>query len=129
MKEEVKSLGALAKMTRMSEMNKLQQDAQRLQEKEVKLNKMIQPYIEQRSELAKKVQKKVKEFNTTESVVYSTEDAMVTKVMLEVAQQCIETIDSYVVSLKDEFLKTSQEAKEKLQKKKPTISGSGTSQK
>ena len=44
MKEEIKSLGALAKMRKMTEMNRLQQEVQRLRAKEIHINDLLQPY-------------------------------------------------------------------------------------
>ena len=41
---------------------------------------------------------------------------MITQVMLEVAQDCVEAMDNDVVGLRERFVRTSQEAKEKLQK-------------
>ena len=64
-KEEFKSLGALAKMKNMIEMNHLQQEAQRLQEKEIQFNNMLQPYQEQIAELVDAVEKKVKDFTAS----------------------------------------------------------------
>ena len=46
MKEEFKSLRAISKMKKMTEMNRLQQEAQQLWEKEIQFNDMLQPYQE-----------------------------------------------------------------------------------
>ena len=129
MKEEVKSLGALAKMKKTTEMNCLQQEAQRLQEKDIQFNNLPQPYQEQITELVDAVEQKVKEFTASKSVIDSTKDPMISQVMLEAAQDCIEAMDKDVAGLKEIFARTSQEAKETLQKKKPVVSGSGTSHK
>ena len=69
MKEEVKSLGALAKMKKTTEMNHLQQEAQRLREKEIQFNNLLQPYQEQIAELIDAVEQKVKEFTTNKSEI------------------------------------------------------------
>ena len=74
MKEEVKSLGALAKMNKMIEMNHLQKEAQRLREKDIQFNNVLQPYQEQIIELVDAVEQKVKEFTASKSVINSTED-------------------------------------------------------
>ena len=47
MKEEIKSLAALQKMRKTTEMNRLQQEAQRLRAKEIHINDLLQPYQEQ----------------------------------------------------------------------------------
>ena len=90
---------------------------------------MLQPYQEQITELVDAVEQKVKEFNTRKSKIDSTEDPMITQVMLEVAQDCVEAMDKEVVGLQERFIRTSQEAKEKLQQEKPAVSGSGASHK
>ena len=84
-KEEVKSLGSLAKMKNTTEMNCLQKEAQRLREKEIQFNNLIQPYQEQIVELVDAVEKKVKEFTASKIELDNTEDSMISQVMLEVA--------------------------------------------
>ena len=54
---------------------------------------------------------------------------MISQVMLEEAQDCVEAMDKEVAGIRERLTRTSQEAKEKLQQEKPTISGSGTSHK
>ena len=46
MREEVKSLGVLAKMKKTTEMNWFQQEAQWLRAKEIQFNNLLQPYQE-----------------------------------------------------------------------------------
>ena len=75
---------------------------------------MLQPYQEQIAELVDAVEKKVKEFTTSKSVIDNTEDSMISQVMLEAAQDCIEAMDKDVAGLKERFARTSQEAKENL---------------
>ena len=72
MKEEVKSLGVLAKMKKMIEMNRLQQEVQRLQEKYIKFNNLLQSYQEQIAELVDAVEQKVKEFTASKSEIDNT---------------------------------------------------------
>ena len=69
MKEEVKSLGALAKMKKMTEINRLQQEAQGLRTKEIQFNNLLQPYQEQIVELVNAVEQKVKEFTISKSIL------------------------------------------------------------
>ena len=128
-KEEFKSLGALAKMKKMTEMNRLQQEAQWLREKEIQFNNMLQPYQEQIAKLVNAVEQKVKEFTASKSEIDDIEDSIITQVMLETAQDSVEAMDKDVTGLKERFARTSQEAQEKLQKEKPDVSGSGTSHK
>ena len=71
----------------------------------------------------------IKEFTTRKSEIDSAEDPMITQVMLEEAQDCVEAMDKYVARLRERFARTSQEAKKKLQQEKPAVSASGTSQK
>ena len=75
------------------------------------------------------VEQKVKEFTARKSEIDSVEDPMITQVMLEVAQYCVEAMDKDVTGLRERFARTLQEAKEKLQQEKPTVSGSGMSHK
>ena len=119
MKEEFKSLGSLAKMKKMIEMNRLQQEVQRLREKEIKFNNMLQPYQEQIAELVDAVEQKVKEFTSSKSEIDSTEDPLISQVMIEAAQDCVKAMDKDVAGLRERFARTSQEAKEKLQQEKP----------
>ena len=85
MKEEVKSLGSLAKMKKMKKMNRLQKEAQRLREKEIQFNNMLQPYQEQIVELVDAVEQKVKEFTTSKSKIDGTKDSIISQAMLEAA--------------------------------------------
>ena len=100
-----------------------------MREKEIQFNNMLQPYQEQITELVDAVEQKVKEFTTRKSEIDSAEDPMITQVMLEAAQDCVEAMDKDVAGLRQRFARTSREAKEKLQKEKPDVSGSGTSHK
>ena len=90
---------------------------------------MLQPYQEQITELVDAVEKKVKEFTASKSVIDSTEDPMISQVMLVAAQYYVEPMDKDVAGLKERFTRTLQEAKEKLQQEKPAGSGSQTSHK
>ena len=90
---------------------------------------MLQPYQEQITELVDAVEKKVKEFTARKGVIDSTEDPMISQVMLEAAQDRVEDMGKYVAGLRDRFARTLQEAKEKLQQEKPAVTGSGTSHK
>ena len=97
-------------MKKMTEMNRLWQEAQRLREKDIEFNNMLQPYQEQIIELVDAVEKKVKEFTASKSVIDSTEDPMISQVMLEVAQDCIKSMDKDVAGIKEIFARTSQES-------------------
>ena len=90
---------------------------------------MLQPYQEQIAELVDAVEQKVKELTTSKSEIDSTEDPMISQVMLKAAQDCVEAMDKDVAGLRERFVRTSQEAKEKLHKEKPDANGSGTSHK
>ena len=67
MKEEIKSLAALQKMRKTTEMNCLQQEAQQLRAKEIHINDLLQPYQEQIAELVNVVESKVKDFTEIKS--------------------------------------------------------------
>ena len=95
-----------------------------MQEKEIQFNNMLQPYQEQIAELVDAVEQKVKEFNTSKSEIDNTEDPLISQVMLEVAQDCVEAMDKDVTRIRERFARTSQESKEKLQQEKPVVSGS-----
>ena len=114
MKEEVKILGSLAKIKKTTEMNRLQQEAQWLREKEIQFNNLLQPYQEQITELVNAVEQKVKEFTTRKSDIDDTEDSVISQAMLEMTQECVEVMDKEVAGLQERLTRTSQEAKEKL---------------
>ena len=50
-------------------------------------------------------------------------------ILEKTAQDYVEAMDKEVAGLRERFTRTSQEAKEKLQKEKPYVNGSGTSDK
>ena len=116
-------------MKKMTEMNRLQQEAQRLREKEIQFNNMLQPYQEQIAELVDAVEQKVKEFTTRKSDIDDIEDSIISQAMLETAQECVEAMDKEVTGLRQRLTRTSQEAKEKLQHEKPAVSDSRMSHK
>ena len=68
---------------------------------------MIQPHQEKIAALVDSIEKKVTEFKASHGVVESTEDPLVTTIMLRTAEECVETIDSNLVELKEKFRKTS----------------------
>ena len=84
---------------------------------------MLQPYQEQITELVDVVKQKIKELTTSKSEIDSVEDPMISQVMLEAAQYCVEAMDKDVAGLRERFARTSQEAKEKLQQEKLAVSG------
>jgi len=129
MKEEIKSLAALQKMRKTTEMNHLQQEAQRLREKEIHINDLLQPYQEQIIELVDAVEQKVGEFTATRNEIDAAEDSSISQDMLDSAQERVAAMQNEVAGLRDKLQRTSQEAKEKLQQEKPAGSGSGTSHK
>ena len=116
-------------MKKMTEMNRLQQEAQRLRGKEIQFNNLLQPYQEQIAELVDAVEQKVKEFTARKTEIDDAKYPMITQVMLEEAHDCVEDMDKEVAGLKEMFARTSQEAKEKLQQENPAGSGSGASHK
>ena len=93
MKEEIKSLGALAKMRKMTEMNCLQQEVQWLRAKEIQINNLLQPYQEQITNLVEVVEQKVREFTTNRNEIDATEDSSISQAMLELAQECAKTME------------------------------------
>ena len=76
-----------------------------------------------------KMIERIKEFTTRKSEIDSVEDPMISQVMLEAAQDCVEAMDKDVAGLRERFVRTSQEAKKKLQKEKPDVSDSRMSHK
>ena len=116
-------------MNKTKEMNRLQQEVQRLRAKEIQFNNLLQTYQEQITELVDAVEKKVKEFTTSKSDIDDTEDSSISQAMLEIAQECVEVMNKEVAGLSETLTKTSQESKEKLQQEKPAVSGSGMSHK
>ena len=71
------------------------------------------------------------EFKASYGVVESTEDPLVTNIMLTIAQEEVIGMDRNLAELKEKFRQTTQEAKDKLQQKKlgESAGGSGTSHK
>ena len=116
-------------MKRTTEMNRLQQEAQQLREKQIQFNNLLQPYQEQIAELIDAVEQKVKEFTTIKIEIDDIKDSSISQAMLEMAQECVEAMNNEVAGLRERFTKTSQEAKEKLQQENPAVSGSGMSHK
>ena len=102
-------------MKKTTEMNRLQQEAQRLREKEIQFNSLLQPYEEQIAELFDVIEQKFKEFTTSKSEIDDTEDSIISQSMLEVAQDRVEAMDKEFTGLREIFVRTSQESKEKLQ--------------
>jgi hypothetical protein len=90
---------------------------------------MVQPYQEEIAQLVDTMETKVAEFKSSKDVIDSTEDPLITDIMLTTAQDTVTEMDQDLAKLKAQFQKTSQEAKEKLQKKKSEAGGSGTSHK
>ena len=67
---------------------------------------MIQPYQEQIIDLVDAIEQKVKEFTASKSVIDSTEDPMISQVMLVAAQDCVEAMEKDVTGLKERFTRT-----------------------
>ncbi len=86
---------------------------------------MIQPYQEKITDLAQKIDDKVKEFTAMKDEVNKKQDGEIIEDLLIMAQQCVEIMDKGLVSFKDEFQKISQEAKDKIDSKPSSGSGSG----
>ena len=93
-------------MKKTTEMNRLQQEAQQLREKEIQFNSLLQPYEEQIAELVNAVEQKVKEFTTSKSEIDDTEDSIISQAMLETAQECVEAMDKEVAGLRERFART-----------------------
>ena len=111
MKEEIKSLIALQKMRKTKEMNRLQQEAQRLRAQEIHINDLLQPYQEQITDLVEVVEQKVRDFTTTRNEIDATKDSSIIQAMLETAQECVEVMQKEVAGLRNRLQRTSQEAK------------------
>ena len=115
MKEDINSLAALPKMRKTTEMNRLQQEAQRLRAKEIQINDLLQPYQEQIKELVDAVEQKFGEFTATRNEIDAAKDSSISQAMLDSAQERVETMQNEVAGLRDKLQHNSQEAKEKLQ--------------
>ena len=112
--EEAKTLGALPKMKKKEEITKIQQLAQKCKEKHINLNNLIQPHQVKITELVDSIEKKVTEFKASHGVAESTEDPLVTTIMLTIAHECVAGMDSNLAKHKEKFRQTAQEAKDKL---------------
>ena len=129
--EEYKSLGALTKMRKKSEITQFQQQVQKYRERQINLANAISPHEEKVAHLVDQVEKKVKGFKSSKGVIEDTEDSLVTDAMLTVAQEEVTSMDESIKELKARFATISQEAKDKLNQMKlaDVASGSGTSHK
>ena len=94
-------------MKKMMEMNRLQQEAQRLRAKEIQFNNLLQPYQKQIAELIDAVEQKFKDFTTSKSEIDDTEDSSISQAMLETAQECVEAMNNEVAGLRVKFTRTS----------------------
>ena len=88
-------------MRKTTEMNRLQQEAQRLRAKDIQINNLLQPYQEQITELVEVVEQKVKEFTTSRGEIDTTEDSSISQATLEAAQECVEAMQNEVTGLRD----------------------------
>ena len=113
-------------MRKTTEMNCLQQEAQRLRAQEIHINDLLQPYQEQITELVDAVEQKFGEFTATRNEIDAAEDSGICQAMLYSAQERVAAMQNEVASLRDKLQRTLQEAKEKLQQEKPVGSGSRT---
>src|SRR5277367_621022 len=75
--EEAKSLGALAKMKKRAEINQIQDKVQKLREKHITFDKMVQPYQEEIAQLVDTMETKVAEFKSSKEVIDSAEDPLI----------------------------------------------------
>ena len=107
MKEEIKSLTALQKMRKMTEMNHFQQEAQWLRAKEIHINDLLQPYQEQITELVDAVEQNVGEFTATRNEIDAAEDCSISQAMLDSAQERVVAMQNEVAGLWDKFQWTS----------------------
>jgi hypothetical protein len=129
--EEAKSLGALAKMKKKTEITQLQQLAQKFRTKQINLDNTINPHQEKVAQLVDRIEKKVIGFKASKGVIEDTEDPLVTDIMLTTAQEEVANMDSSLKELKETFGIISQEAKDKMKQMQiaESASGSGTSHK
>ena len=68
---------------------------------------MIQSYQEEIIELVDLVEHKVKKFTLSKGVIDTTEDSLITDVMLVAAKECVVGMDRDIAQLKAKFQKTS----------------------
>ena len=90
-------------MRKTTEMDRLQQEAQRLRAKEIQINNLLQPYQEQITEIVDAVEQKVREFTTTRNEIDVIEDSSISQAMLESAQERVEAMQNEVTGLRDKF--------------------------
>ena len=88
-------------------MNRLQQEAQWLRAREIQINNLLQPYQEQITKLVELVEQKVREFTTTRNEIDAIEDSSISQAMLELAQECVKTMEKEVAGLRQKLTKTS----------------------
>ena len=86
-------------MRKTTEMNRLQQEAQRLRAKEIHINDLLQPYQEQIAEIVDMVEQKVKEFTTTREETDATEDASISQALLDSVKERVEVMQKEVAGL------------------------------
>ena len=70
-------------MRKTQEINRLQQEVQRLRTQEIHINSLLQPYEEQITELVDAAEQKVKEFTAIREKVDEIEDSKVDQASLD----------------------------------------------
>ena len=99
MREEIKSLAALQRMRKTKEMNRLQQEAQRLRAQEIHINDLLQPYQEQIAEIVDTAEHKVTDFTATRNEIDAAEDSSISQAMLDSAHERVEAMQNEVAGL------------------------------
>ena len=113
-------------MRRKAEITAIKQAAQNCREKQIDLDNLMQPHQVKIAQLVDDIDKKVTELKASHGVVDSTEDPLVTQIMLTTAQEEVTRMDHSLAKLKETFRKTAQEATDKLAQKK-LVAGAGDS--
>ncbi len=84
------------------------------------MDNAITPHEEKVAQLVDKIEKKVLEFKASKGVVETTDDALVSDLMLTTAHEEVTSMDNSIKQLKENVATISQEAKDKLKQMKVT---------
>lgn len=124
----MKDLPPLHRMLKMGENKKLQGEFQKLRTREEEYLKTVQPWKEEVSEIALKIDAKISDFKATQNIVASFLEAFVTTELVDTVRECVDQIESDPAELKSSLAQFTTKVKKILNETK-IASGSETSHK
>jgi archaellum component FlaC len=122
--EEAKALEGLAKMRKMSEVRRIQQQLHKLRNEDAKLTNSIQPFMDEYADLAAQIEAKIKEIAESQQVIDGITKEEATAETVQTAVECVDELDSAIAQWKKTLAET--QAKADAQIKRPHASASGS---